>query len=91
MRPPPAPVAGGAGSGPAAAAEAPVVAGDAAGYQRRRQRRWERGEGTEVGGGMRASDIGGVGGPAATPAPGPSLERQRLPVVACGAGAECQI
>ncbi len=71
MRPPPAPVVGGAGSGPfAAAAPAPVVASGcaAAGYQRRL---WERREGKEVvgGEGMRASDICGVGGPAATPAP----------------------
>jgi hypothetical protein len=29
---------------------------------------------------MRASDIGGVGGPAATPAPGPSPQRHRLPL-----------
>ncbi len=69
MRPPLAPVVGCAGSGPVAAAEpVPVVAGAAAGYQRRRQRRRERGEGGRGGeGGMRA-DIGGVGGPAATPA-----------------------
>ena len=30
---------------------------------------------------MRASDIGGVGGPAATPAPGPSPQRHRLPLL----------
>jgi hypothetical protein len=30
---------------------------------------------------MRASDIGGVGGPAATPGPGPSLQRRRLPML----------
>ncbi len=31
-----------------------------------------------VGGGMRASDIGGVGGPGATPAPGLSPQQHRL-------------
>ncbi len=87
MRPPPAPIVGGAGSGPvAAAALAPVVASAAAGYRRRRRRRRERGEGKEdlrrCGGGMRASDIGGVGGPAAIPAPGPSPQRHRLPLLA---------
>ena len=30
---------------------------------------------------MRASDIGGVGGPAATPAPGPSPQRHLLPLL----------
>ena len=67
MRPPLPPVVGGAGSGPvAAAAPAPVVA-SAAGYRRRRRSRRERGKGKEVGGvGMKALDIGGVDGPAAT-------------------------
>ena len=32
------------------------------------------------GAGIRASDIGGVGGPTATPAPGPSPQRHRLPL-----------
>ena len=30
---------------------------------------------------MRASDIGGVGGPAATPGPGPSLNRHKHPLL----------
>ena len=52
MRRKPAPVVGGAGSWPvASAAQAPVVAGAAAGYRRRRWRRREQGEGKKVGGG----------------------------------------
>jgi hypothetical protein len=79
----PAPVVGGAGSGPiASAAPAHVVANAAAGYRRWLRRRREQGEGEEVGrGGMRASDIGGVGGPAATPGPGRSPQRHRLPLL----------
>ncbi len=34
-----------------------------------------------VGGGMRASDIGGAGGSAATPAPGPSPQQRKLPLL----------
>jgi hypothetical protein len=41
----------------------------------------ERGRRWGGGGGMRASDIGGVCGPAATLAPGPSQQRHRLPLL----------
>ncbi len=52
MRPPLAPVVGGADSGPVAAAAPPPVVASAAGNRRRRRRRRERrGEGKEVRGG----------------------------------------
>jgi hypothetical protein len=42
---------------------------------------WSGEKGRSLGGGMRASDIGGVGGPAATPAPGPSPQRHWPPLL----------
>jgi hypothetical protein len=82
MRPPPVPVVGGAGSVPVAvAAPAPATAG----CRQRLRRRRERGEGKEVeGGGMRASDIDGIGGPS-NACPGSVVVAAPAPVVGCAA------
>ena len=57
MRRQQAPVVGGAGSGPIAAAAPVTIVASAAGYRRRCRRRLEQGEGKEVGEGERMSSV----------------------------------